>query len=485
MTDVQTYDFVVIGGGSAGYAGARTAVTLGLKTAVIDGADELGGLCILRGCMPSKTLIESANRNLAMRHAGSFGLHAHVGEPDIRSIRDRKRLLINDFASYRSGQLKDGRFDLIRGMGRIVSVTDDGVRLTAQLKNGDVQEVQARTVLVATGSEIVIPDLSGLQETGYWTSDTILDADELPDSFIVLGGGAIALEMAHYLDGVGRKVTVVQRSKHLLSNMDADIADVVRSAFEKRGIEVHCGTALKCFAMKDGLKQVTFAKDGELQTASAAEVLVALGRRPALDKVGLAETGIELQANGAVKALPTQQTSSPRIFAAGDVCGPLEVVHLAIQQGEVAAKNAASLLKGENPAHTMDYRCKLFGVFTQPQAAAVGLSESEAKARGLDFTAATYPFNDHGKSMVMNELDGFVKIIASRQDGKILGASVVGPEATELIHELAVAMHLRATVHDLATAPHYHPTLSEIWTYPAEELAESVPLVQPRPVVGA
>lgn len=475
MKEPRTYDFVVIGGGSAGYAGARNAASLGLKTAVIDGAEELGGLCILRGCMPSKTLIESANRNLAIRHAGSFGLHAHIGRADIRAIRDRKRHLINDFASYRSGQLKDGRFDLIRGYGEFEAVAGSDTLLSVRLLNGDTEKIKARTVLIATGSDITIPDLDGLKEAGYWTSDTILDAEELPDSFIVLGGGAIALEMAHYLDGVGRKVTVIQRSNHLLSNMDTDVADVVETAFKKRGIEVHCGTTLKGVTTVEGKKQVAFMKDGEVKTVAAAEILVALGRRPALDKLGLGNVGIEMLPNGAVKAQLTQQTSKPGIFAAGDVCGPLEVVHLAIQQGEIAAKNAASLIKGgREPLLTMDYRCKLFGVFTQPQAAAVGLSEKDARTQGLDFCVASYPFNDHGKSMVMNEMDGFVKLIASRKDGKIIGASIVGPEATELIHEIAIAMHLKASVHDLATAPHYHPTLSEIWTYPAEELAESI-----------
>jgi pyruvate/2-oxoglutarate dehydrogenase complex dihydrolipoamide dehydrogenase (E3) component len=176
--------------------------------------------------------------------------------------------------------------------------------------------------------------------------------------------------------------------------------------------------------------------------------------------------------NGLVKIHATQQTSHPRIFAAGDVCGPEEVVHLAIQQGEIAAKNAAAMLKGGAPTHRMDYRCKLFGVFTHPQFASVGLSEAEAKSRDIPHRVATYPFNDHGKSLVMGETDGFVKLIAHAETGALLGGSVVGPEATELIHEIAVAMHLGATAAQLASAPHYHPTLSEIWGYPAEELSE-------------
>lgn len=476
MSESKTFDFVVIGGGSAGYAAARTSASLGLKTAVVDGSPELGGLCILRGCMPSKTLIESANRNLVIRHAGKFGLHARTAEPDIRSIRDRKRLLIEDFASYRRGQLQDGRFELVRGRALVTQMSDSGAELEVALAAGGSEHISARTLLLATGSDVTIPQLPGLQEAGYWTSDTILDAAELPASFTVLGGGAIALEMAHYLEGMGRKVTVIQRSQHLLSNMDHDIADVVKEAFIERGMSVHCGTSLLGVERRDGQKIVRFLQGENEHTASADEILVALGRRPAVRGLGLDGVGIEQHPNGAVVVTATQQTSQPRVFAAGDICGPLEVVHLAIQQGEIAARNAARLLKGEAATEKMDYRCRLFGVFTEPQVAAVGMSESEAKAQGLDFIVATYPFADHGKSMVMGELHGLVKLIADRSEGgRILGGAVVGPEATELIHEIALAMHLRATARDIATAPHYHPTLSEIWTYPAEELSEALP----------
>ena len=167
----------------------------------------------------------------------------------------------------------------------------------------------------------------------------------------------------------------------------------------------------------------------------------------------------------------TQQTSQPHLFAAGDAAGPTEVVHLAIQQGEIAARNAARLLAGEAPNEKMDYRLKLFGVFTHPQAAQVGLNETEARRNGRPVLVASYPFADHGKSMVMGETDGFVKMIADPTTGEIIGASAVGPEAVELIHAVAAAMHFRSTAAEFSKIPFYHPTLSEIWTYPAEELA--------------
>ena len=464
----STCDFVVLGGGSAGYAAARTAAGLGLRTAVIDGAEELGGLCILRGCMPSKSLIESANRALSVRRGREFGLDAALRGVDTRAIRDRKRALIADFAGYRQGQLADGRFELIRGSARFV----DAHQLAVALRDGGERRLDFRSCLIATGSVIAVPKVPGLVETGFWTSDTVLDAAEVPGSFIVLGGGAIALEMAHYLDGIGRRVTVIQRSPHLLTGMDHDVADVVGAAFRHRGLAVHCGTALRRVeTTAEGRKRVVFEQDGVEHAVEAEEILLALGRRPATDGLGLEAAAVETD-NGRVAVLTTQQTSQPHLFAAGDVCGPVEVVHLAIQQGELAARNAAAWLRGEKAREKMDYRLALFGVFTHPQAAQVGLTELEAARTGRAVKAASYPFADHGKSMVMGETEGFVKLIADAATGEIVGASAVGPEAVELIHQAVVAMHFRCTAAEFLKIPLYHPTLSEIWSYPAEELAE-------------
>jgi len=477
--DTEIYDFAVVGGGSGGYAGARTAASLGLKTVVIDGAAELGGLCILRGCMPSKALIETANVNMAVRSASRFGITVPPSTVDSHFVRERKRTLIADFAGYRQGQLSDGRFDLMRGWAAFEKSEDKDspARLKVTLADGTTQQVLAKTVLIATGSTIQIPPLEGLKETGYWDSDIALDEADIPESFVVLGGGSIALEMAHYLHGIGRKVTVIQRSSHLLKELDKDASSVIAEAFEKRGIEIYTDTKIERIEKSSTGKQVTFRQAGkdEPEQVEAAEILVALGRAPATKGLGLESAGIDSDKSGLVIVGLTQQSASdPRVFAAGDVCGPLEVVHLAAQQGEVAAKNAALHLAGKELTHTMDYRCKLFAIFTEPQAAVVGLSEAEAKEKGIPYIVASYPFNDHGKSMIMDAMDGFVKLLADPKSGKLLGGCVVGPEASELIHEISVAMHLNATAEQLATAPHYHPTLSEIWTYPAEELSDAV-----------
>lgn len=468
--DNASFDFVVIGGGSAGYAAARTAHAEGLRVAVIDGAAELGGLCILRGCMPSKTLIESADRYASARRAAEFGLNVQALGVDVRAIRDRKRALIADFAAYRTGQLEDGRFTLIRGTSRFTDAQTVEVTLN---ENGNTLFVTSKFFCIATGSVANIPDIEGLSEVGYWTSDDILDADALPESFAVLGGGAIALEMAHYLAAIGKKVTIVQRGERFLSGLDPECSEVIQQAYSQRGMICHLGARVERVTLNNGQKHLEVCCQSNGKRVTADQILVALGRTPATAGLGLDKAGVKLTLQK-VEVQATMQTSQPHIFAAGDVCSPLDVVHVAIQQGEIAARNAARLMRGEPLHEEMDYRLRLFGVFSHPQVAVVGASEKTLRQNNVKCVTSSYPFNDHGKSMVMGETEGFVKMIADQSTGEILGASCVGPHATELIHEVVIAMHYRSRVQDFMSIPHYHPTLSEIWTYPAEDCADQI-----------
>lgn len=467
---MNEYDFVVIGGGSAGYAGARTAAGLGMHTAVIEGGSEIGGLCILRGCMPSKTLLESASRFRAVQHAGEFGIvSGGTARADIAAVIARKRRLVEEFASYRRGQLASGAFDFVRG--RAVFLDPHTVQLAAP--EGGTRTLRAKSFLVAAGSEVAIPAVPGLAESACLTSDDILVAEELPESLVVLGGGPVALEMASYAAAFGVRVELIQRSPQLLSGSDPDAAAALAAAMEEEGITVHTGTALQRVSRNaDGTVSVTFTKDGTVFTATAADCLNAMGRKPSLAWRG--DVPFALKPSGRLEVSATQQTSCDHIFAAGDVCGPFEVVHIAIQQGEIAARNAARLLgRLEGPLEATDYRLKVFACFSIPQFACAGATEAELRAAGRSFRTASYPFSDHGKSLVMGETAGFVKLIADASTGELLGAAVVGPEASELIHEVVVAMRFRATAREFASIPHYHPTLSEIWTYPAEELADA------------
>lgn len=462
------YDLVVIGGGSAGYASARTAAALSLRVAVVEGAETMGGLCILRGCMPSKALIESANRAWTIRRAGEFGLGAGELRVDAGVVVGRKDRLIAEFAEYRRNQLEDGRFDLIRGVGRFTSPHALSVRL---LDGGD-REITFRAAVLATGSAISRVPVNGLDEAGYLVSDDILGLTRLPESMTVLGGGAIALEMAHYLNGLGVRVTVVQRSPQVLSSDDPDVAAALTEAMEARGVSLHMGTRLvRAGRCGDG-KFVEFEQGGTVRRVESEEILQALGRHPAL-------AGLDLEAAGVTvpgKSVPTRDTQQvegcPHLFAAGDVCGPYEIVHIAIQQGETAARNAARILRGDGgDLERVDYRLRLSVVFTDPEVAVLGITEREAADRGMMIETAKARFDDHGKSLVMGETHGFMKLLADRATGRIAGAAVVGPHAADLIHEVVVAMHYRATPAQLAGIPHYHPTLSELWTEPAEELA--------------
>jgi pyruvate/2-oxoglutarate dehydrogenase complex dihydrolipoamide dehydrogenase (E3) component len=312
-----------------------------------------------------------------------------------------------------------------------------------------------------------------LEKTGYWTSDECLKDSKPIKSLIVLGGRAVALEFAQYYAHLGVKVTVIQRSSQLLPESDPEVGQVLEKVFRQNGTDVFCGTEIVQVMRKGKMKRVEFLQGGKKKTVEAEQILQALGREPDLSGLDCEEAGIQIT-KGKIVVAETQQSSVPHIFAAGDVCGPYEVVHLAIQQGEVAAKNAAQLLRGGDLREKMDYRMKLEVIFTSPEAAGVGYSERECRERGWDIVTASYPFADHGKSIVMGELNGFVKLIALKQRGEIVGAEVVGPHASDLIHEPMAVMRYRGTSKEMAEMPHYHPTLSEIWTYPAEEIAEKI-----------
>ncbi len=462
----EEFDYVVIGGGSAGYSSASTAARAGLKVAVIEGGEEVGGLCILRGCMPSKTLLESSNRYDTVRRAEEFGLHVEGHSVSGRAIIERKSRLIADFAGYRKSQLLSGRFRFIRGLAKF----HDARTLEVSWKHEPPFLVRARTFLIATGSEVHDVAVPGLSEVGCRDSDAVLEWEHIPKSVVVLGGGAIALELAHFYVGLGVEVTLIQRSGRVLKEMDGDVAHCIEATLASKGANVFTGTSLDRVELGGEGKRVIFRKGDEKIAVEAEEVIFALGRQPRISGLNLEAAGIVTE-KGRVVTNPHQQTSVSHIFAAGDVCGRHEIVHIAVQQGEVAARNAVRSLRGEYAMETVDYRLKIFIVFTTPEVAAVGMTEAELTSMECDFHVATYPFNDHGKSLIMGETDGFVKLIANRRTGEILGGAVVGPQASELIHEIAVAMRFRATVGELAKIPHYHPTLSEIWTYPAEELA--------------
>lgn len=458
----QHFDFVVIGGGSAGYAAARTARETFENVAIIEDGEKLGGLCILRGCMPSKTLIYSAEVLHLAKEGRKFGLNIPEATVDMQALHQRKLRTIEDFASYRREQLESERFHLIRDQA--VFVDENTVKLS---KSGE--QISADFFMIATGSVVNTPDVPGLREIPHWNSDDVLELDFLPESVIVLGGGIVACEMAQFLNRIGTKVIQVQRSARILKECSAEASEVVMKAFRDEGIALHTDTDLKSVAKEGDEFVVRFMENGESHEVRGAYLFNALGRKPNSHGLGLEDAGVETKRSGQIQVDEMQRTTNPKIYAAGDVAGPHEIVHLAIMQGEVAAGHAA----GKNPA-PVDYDLKTGVVFTDPQIASVGLSMDEAKDKGIDVIAADYPFDDHGKSILMEAKYGYVKVWADRSTGKVVGAECVGKDGGELMHAMAVAITLGATPAQLLKVHWYHPTLSEIWSYPLEDLADEL-----------
>ena len=456
------YDFVAIGGGSAGFNAARVAADLGLKTAIVDGAEDLGGLCILKGCMPSKTLLYMAEVLHLAQKAKSFGLKIPSARADMKAIHARKKRIIDEFASYRQAALNSGKFDLIRAHARF---TDPH---TLALSNG--RSLRARHFLVGTGSKISLPAVPGLAETKFWTSDDVLDLDFIPQSVIVLGGGIVACELAQFLNRIGTRVVLIQRSAHILRDHSEAAAKVVQQALVDEGVELFAGTQIQSLRPEARGVAATFLHDGKILTRRAAFLFNALGREPNTAPLNLAAAGVTSRADGQICINRWQQTSAPHIYAAGDCSGPHEIVHTAILQGELAARHAAKV-KALKP---VDWSLLLNVVFTDPQLATIGRLERELDEAGTSYLVASYPFNDHGKSILLEANYGYVKVIAEPKRGRILGAEIVGKDAGELIHAFSGPLAMKATVFDLLRAPWYHPTLAEIVTYPLEELAGSI-----------
>ena len=455
------FDLAVIGGGSGGYAAARTASAEGLNVVVIEGGEEVGGLCILRGCMPTKALLYAAEVMHLAGHAEPWGIRAEDVSFNFSQVMARKNTLIKEFADYRQQQLVSGKFKFLRATARFVDPH------TLALSTGE--KLTARNFIISTGSVIAPSPLPALNSVPCLNSDTALKLTRLPKSMIVLGGGAVAVEFAQFFVRFGVRVTLIQRGPHLLHEFDSDAAEVLEQVFRREGITLYTGTKLLDAKRTGAQKEVVFEHNGQTIRAHAEEIFYALGRLPNIAGLGLGEIGVQVEYER-IATDDYMQTTVPHIYAAGDCTGLYEIVHVAIQQGELAAHNIAHPEKRRR----MDYRLLSEIIFTEPQIAIVGLTEKMAHMRNVLYETAKYPFNDHGKSLIMEARDGFVKLLADPMTGEILGGCCAGPVGGELIHEIIAAMHKRMTVKELAAMPHYHPTLAEIWTYPAEELAERI-----------
>ncbi|MBI3622185.1 MAG: FAD-dependent oxidoreductase [Nitrospirae bacterium] len=462
MTASSSYDLIVIGGGSAGYAAARVATDRGKRVALIE-RGPFGGLCILKGCMPSKTLLRSSELAHLAAHSEALGVTAREIAIDYPAIIRRKDAIIRGFADYRRQEVtRRELLTLIDGEARFLD--PHRVRVNDR-------ELTAPRCVIATGSRVFVPAIPGLAER-HWTSDEALASTTLPQRLVVIGGGVIACELGQHFARLGAQVTILQRGPHLLKRHDPEFGRALGGYFEEEGLTLHTDVQFHEVTRHGRSKMVMISTGNQKQTRRLSvhgdEILVAAGRTANIEGLDLEAAGVKGGSEGIVVD-DRLRTSHPDIYAAGDVTCTFQLTHVAVAQGEIAASNALG-----GPARAADYRIVPDVVFSDPPFARVGLSEMEAARTGRPVLVAGYPYDDLGKAICTGQTKGFVKMLADPATGEILGVGLLGASAPELIHEAVIAMHYRATVADLMQIPHFHPTLAEIFTYPAEELAAKI-----------
>jgi dihydrolipoamide dehydrogenase len=440
------YDVVVIGGGPGGYAAALYAHNFGLSVALVE-KDRVGGTCLLRGCIPAKAWLHTADVYSTVARAAEFGVEA--GEPTLNwsGALDRKNQIVDGLVKGVTGLLQNRNVDIKDGFGRL---GDGSVEVSGA--DGSVEHLEARAVILATGSvPRAIPgyDFDGSRVV---SSDHALDWTSQPRRVAVIGAGAIGAEFASFLADVGTEVTLFEMLDQVLPGMEPEAAKVLNRAFRKKGVTVRTGVAVQPPEITDSGVAVRYGDDSvEVDT-----VLVAAGRAPLTDGIGLAEAGIELD-RGYVPVDPaTMQTSNPSVYAVGDiVAGTAQLAHVAFAEAIAAVTHIAT---GETAA--VDYRAVPMIVYTHPEVAAVGLTEEQARRRGFEVQTTTHHMRGVGRAQILGETGGMVKVVAE-EGGPILGATVADPAAGELIHELMYSVGWEALPDEAASFIHAHPTLSE------------------------
>jgi len=439
----EPYDIAFLGGGPAGYQGATRAAQLGAKVAVVE-ESFLGGVCLNWGCIPTKTVRASAEVGRAMRRAREFGFQPVEASADIKSIIARKDRVVQGLRRSIAGLFQARRIDLLEGRGRLLSPT----RIEVE-KDGQSSLVEAAKVVIATGSRPARLPLFP-QSPRVFLADEILTLDYLPQHLLVVGGGAVGVEMAAIFRELGSQVTLVEAMDRLLPYDDAEMAEYLAGVLKRRKITVRCGVQVS--EVQEGAEKfhIRLAEGTELAPDT---ILLATGRRFNTEGLGLEELGVNL-AQGRIVVDDHMMTNIPGLYAAGDVIGGWLLAHVAFAEGICAAEHALGL------GSKMDYGVVPRCTFTLPEYAAVGISEAEAEAQ-YPVKVARFPFKSLGMGQCLGELEGLVKIIAHKETDQILGAHIIGPHAADLIHEIAVAMRGRLPSRVIMETIHAHPTLSE------------------------
>jgi dihydrolipoamide dehydrogenase len=445
----KQFDIVVIGGGPGGYVHAIKAAQLGKKVAVIEKRSALGGTCLNVGCIPSKALLSASHDFAKIGHDfPKFGIN--VGKPsvDIKQLMSFKQEVIDANTKGIDFLFKKNKIEWIKGEGTIKSAGVVSV-------NGE--DIQAKYIVIATGSaSIDIPNVT-VDEKQIVTSTGALELDKVPATMIVIGGGVIGLEMASVWSRLGSKVTVVEFLDRILPGMDSDISKETQKILTKQGLEFKLST--KVTGAKTDKKGVTLtvepAAGGTTETITADVVLVAIGRKPYTDGLGLEKIGVKLDERKRIAVDETFETSVEGIYAIGDVIAGPMLAHKAEDEGFILAE----MLAGQS-GH-IDYNLVPGVVYTYPEVANIGQTEDQLKKAGIQYKVGKFPFMANGRARSMNATDGFVKIITDAKTDKVLGGHIVGPEAGCLIHEIGVLMEFGGSAEDLARTCHAHPTLNE------------------------
>jgi len=417
-----------------------------MSVALIEG-DRVGGTCLNRGCIPTKTLVKSADLLREIQHAQEFGISVGKPEVDFAKVMARKDQVVNTLVSGIGQLLKAAKVQVISGFGEF---KQPGC-LEVKIQNG-LETITADKIILATGSVPAQIPIPGVDLPGVMTSDQILCETSLPQRLVVIGGGVIGLEFASIYQAFGVKVTVVEMLPSLVPNVDEEISKRLTPLLKRSGIDILTKTAVKEIVKEDCLLVRVESEKGQSEILTD-QVLVAAGRKPNLQRIDVQGLGLETN-RGAIVVNEHMQTNLPNVYAIGDAVGGLMLAHVASAEGIAAVEHAAG------HAVKMDYRVIPSVIFTHPEIAAVGLTEQELKAGGLRYKASKFPFSANGKALAAGESIGTVKLLADEQ-GVILGASIMGSQASTLIHELAVAIEKRLTAEEVARTVHAHPTLSE------------------------
>ncbi|WP_028033786.1 dihydrolipoyl dehydrogenase [Chelativorans sp. J32] len=452
----DTYDVVVIGTGPGGYVCAIKAAQLGLKTAVVEKRPNHGGTCVNVGCIPSKALLHATEMLAEAQHSfADLGIEVGTPKFDLKKMLVHKDKTVEQNVKGLDFLFKKNKIDVFRGTGRIAG--DGKVVVTGD--DGKDQTVETKNIVIATGSDVAgIPGVDvKFDEKVIVSSTGALELDNVPDRLIVVGGGVIGLELGSVWSRLGAKVTVIEYLDTILGGMDGEVAKQFQRMLGKQGFEFKLGAKVTGVSKtKDGAS-VTFepAKGGAAETVDADVVLVATGRKPYTDGLGLAEAGVELDERGRVKTDSHLRTNVPGIYAIGDVIAGPMLAHKAEDEGVAVAE----IIAGQ--AGHVNYDVIPGVVYTSPEVASVGKTEEELKKAGIEYNVGKFPFSANGRARSMLHTDGFVKVLADKKTDRVLGVHILGFGAGEMIHEAAVLMEFGGSSEDLARTCHAHPTMSE------------------------